>query len=101
MMIHRLKTWPPFFEDVKRGRKKCEYRFDDRGFNPGDYLLLEEWSPDSREYTGCALLVVVIHVLAHDDIETLPEGFVLMSIELVKTSLAEFITENMLKEEEE
>lgn len=43
--IHDLKTWPQFFDAVASRRKNFEVRRDDRDFQPGDWLLLEEWDP--------------------------------------------------------
>jgi glycine cleavage system aminomethyltransferase T len=42
---HILKTWPNAFAAVKDGRKRFEYRCDDRGFEVGDVLVLREWDP--------------------------------------------------------
>lgn len=39
-MIHRLKTDPLVFDAVKKGEKTFEIRFDDRGFEVGDMLVL-------------------------------------------------------------
>ena len=49
---HSLKTWPPFFKDTFRGVKEFEFRFNDREFKRGDYLILKEWYPKSEKYTG-------------------------------------------------
>lgn len=50
--VHRLKTWPEPFEGVRSGRKTYEIRVNDRDFEVGDVLVLEEWLPASGEYTG-------------------------------------------------
>ena len=42
---HRLKTWPESFEAVFSGRKTHEWRRDDRPYEAGDRLLLEEFVP--------------------------------------------------------
>ena len=44
-MIHFLKTWPQYFEQIRLKRKTFEIRKDDRGFMLGDQLCLEEWVP--------------------------------------------------------
>lgn len=46
---HNLKIAPEYFEAVKRGSKKFEVRFDDRGYEEGDFVVLHEFS--DGEYT--------------------------------------------------
>lgn len=43
--VIRLKTWPEFFGDVIADLKTHEIRVNDRDFQVGDVLLLEEWNP--------------------------------------------------------
>lgn len=47
-----LKTWPEYFQAIVRGEKTFEVRKDDRGFAVGDTLVLQEYDPDKKEYTG-------------------------------------------------
>ncbi len=49
---HELKAWPAYFEAVKSGVKTFEVRKNDRGYQVGDDLVLNEWSPDKGGYTG-------------------------------------------------
>jgi hypothetical protein len=50
--IHKLKTWPRYFDAILSGEKKFECRVDDRAFKVGDTLVLQEWAP-LRENYGC------------------------------------------------
>ena len=52
-MIHYLKTDPELFEEVRTGRKTFEIRReDDRKFNSGDELILQETKYTSWEMSG-------------------------------------------------
>jgi Domain of unknown function (DUF3850) len=64
---HRLKCWPQFFEPIKAGNKTHDLRrSDDRAFQVGDRLLLEEYDPAKDSYTGRKLAVRVTYVTSSD-----------------------------------
>ena len=48
----RKKIWPEYFEKVKSGEKNFEFRKDEDGVKVGDVLILEEWIPETKKYTG-------------------------------------------------
>jgi hypothetical protein len=50
--LHELKTWPSYFEAALRGDKPFEIRKNDRGFAVGDEVVLCEWEPDGKRFTG-------------------------------------------------
>ncbi len=52
MAIHKKKTWPEIFERVLSGEKKFDFRVADFDIRKGDELILEEWNPQTKEYTG-------------------------------------------------
>ena len=52
MTIIKKKIWPEYFEAMASGKKKYELRLNDFEVNEGDTLVLEEWSPETKEYTG-------------------------------------------------
>jgi len=52
MAIIEKKIWPKYFEAVKTGKKKFELRLADFKIKKGDILVLEEWDPKKKEYTG-------------------------------------------------
>ena len=41
-MIHELKIWPKYYEEVSMGHKTFEIRKNDRDFKKGDTLILKE-----------------------------------------------------------
>lgn len=78
MNIHHLKCHPAPFCAIVRGEKHHEWRRDDRGFEVGDILNLQEFAISI--YTGDTCEVKVTHITRGPDFE-IPEGFVVMSIE--------------------
>lgn len=46
------KTWPEFFEEILNGKKKFELRLADFDIKSGDILVLREWDPETKDYTG-------------------------------------------------
>jgi len=82
-MKHELKIWPQYFCRVADGSKTFEVRKNDRGFQPGDEVILNEWDPteitksdshgseawewkEPKGYTGKALEFKVGYVLPID-----------------------------------
>lgn len=80
-MIHALKIDPIFFAAVADGRKKFEVRKDDRGFQTGDYLALNELDDTREQYTRRSILARVTYIL--DDEMYCKNGYVIMGIEPV------------------
>jgi ASC-1-like (ASCH) protein len=62
MAIIKKKIWPEYFEAVASGRKNCELRLDDFEIKEGDILVLEEWDPQTKEYSGRKVERLVSHV---------------------------------------
>lgn len=55
MVVIKKKTWPEFFEKVASGEKRWELRLGDFEISLGDTLILEEWNPKTKQYTGRSL----------------------------------------------
>jgi hypothetical protein len=67
VVTHRLKCWPEFFGPIKAGLKTHDLRrADDRDFSVGDRMLLEEYDPESRSYTGRTVLVQITYITSAD-----------------------------------
>ena len=77
---HYLKTWPKFFEDVWSGVKRFEYRKNDRNFQVGDMLALEEYDPE-KGYLERRIKMTVTRLYTSKDVPGLPSDYVLMVIE--------------------
>ena len=83
-MIHDLKILPHFFEPIKKGIKTWEIRNEeDRKFEVGDYLILNEYLPE-KGYTGEKIKVRVVYILRESETLYLPKNMVCMSIEIVE-----------------
>lgn len=61
-MTHYLKILPEYFKDMESGAKTFELRRNDRNYQPGDTLILQEWELDVG-YTGPKLVRYVPYVL--------------------------------------
>lgn len=67
----RLKTLPQYFEEIIKGNKRAELRFNDRDFKVGDIYELEEY------YTGRSVTVRITHIL--EGFEGLAKGWCMFS----------------------
>jgi ASC-1-like (ASCH) protein len=63
----RKKVWPEYFEKVLSGEKKVELRLADFTCNTGDVLVLEEWNPQTKRYTGRQIRKKVSYVMKTKD----------------------------------
>lgn len=52
MAVIKKKIWPEYFELVQSGKKRFEVRVADFAVQEGDTLVLEEWDPKTKAYTG-------------------------------------------------
>jgi hypothetical protein len=84
-MVHELKTWEAYFNAVASGEKNFELRKNDRGFLVGHELLLREYSPDSKTYTGRTLRRKITFVLEGSEagIFGLKPGFCILALKEV------------------
>ena len=57
------KIWPEYFEAILSGDKKFKLRLADWECKKGDILVLKEWNPDTKEYTGRSIDKVVKYII--------------------------------------
>lgn len=81
-MIHELKVWSEYFEEVFFGHKNFEIRKNDRNFKKGDTLILKEWDNFGETFTGRELTRIVTYVFEGGSFG-LEEGFVVMAIKSI------------------
>ncbi len=65
MAIIEKKIWPKYFELIKSNKKRFELRLADFKIREGDILLLKEWNPKTKEYTGRSIEKKVTYVGKH------------------------------------
>lgn len=75
---HELKICPEYYRRVVNGFKTVELREDDRGYQVGDTLILNEWIHSIRMYTDKSIRVKVTDIVAGGP--WLADGYVAMSI---------------------
>lgn len=80
--VHYLKTWTPFFKDIKNGIKNFEVRKNDRDYEVGDTLILEEFEPTTEKYTGAWIPKEIIYKL--DDTRFVKENFIILGLKSIK-----------------
>lgn len=51
-MTHELKIHPEHYKNVLLGIKKVEVRLNDRNYQERDLLILNEFDPITKRYTG-------------------------------------------------
>jgi hypothetical protein len=80
MTVHTLKCLATYFDDVLEGKKCFECRKDDRGFQVGDKLLLNEVIRDGLRVipTERQLMATVSYKL--DDFEGLRDGYCILGL---------------------
>ena len=84
-MKHEIKCWPQYYCRVVDGSKTFEVRENDRGYQPGDDVLMREWDPtivereqqigtsevhwykEPRGYTGRSVKFKIGYVLPIDE----------------------------------
>jgi hypothetical protein len=89
---HRLKCWPKFFEAILAGEKTHDLRrADDRKFQVGDLLRLQEFDPETSRYSGRELSVQVTYITSGElpcalSRDALHPDFCILSIKKIKGS---------------
>lgn len=79
MVRHRLKTWPDVYQEIEDGRKVHEFRKNDRDYQTGDIILLEEFVPAGDRYTGRSMVVQAMSI-SYGPEWGIPEGYAVFSI---------------------
>jgi hypothetical protein len=81
MKTHDLKIWPEYFGAVLDGSKTFEIRKNDRDFKEGDILILKEWDPKKKIFSGRVTCLTVSYLYCGPGL--LP-GFVIIAVQRLK-----------------
>lgn len=79
METHRLKIKSEHFSAVINNTKTAEIRYNDRNYQVGDILILNEID-ENGIFTGNKCVVTVTHIL--DNNQYLQTGYVMLSFHL-------------------
>lgn len=66
MKTHFLKLNTEFYDDVEKRIKTAEIRYNDRNYEKGDWLVLEEWNGVNK--TGYAIVRQIKSIYELDSI---------------------------------
>lgn len=81
--VHVLRIWPEYFKAIFLMQKKFEIRKDDRNFQVGDFLHLQEWEPTEElegRYTGDSLMRKIGYIFKGGSFGV-QEGYVILSLD--------------------
>ena len=79
METHRLKIKSEHYINVINGTKTAEIRYNDRNYQVGDILILNEID-ENGIFTGNKCVVTVTHIL--DNNQFVQTGYVILSFHL-------------------
>jgi len=66
------KIWPQYFQKILDGEKTFELRLADFKCDSGDVLILREWDPETKEYTGRVMEKKVTYILKTKELKFWP-----------------------------
>jgi hypothetical protein len=72
-MLHEKKVWPQYFQKILDGDKTFELRLADWDCHESDTLILKEWNPETKDYTGRKLEKTVTYVAKTKDMNFFPK----------------------------
>jgi len=63
------KIWPDYFQMILDGKKNFEIRLADFEVKEDDILVLKEWNPETKEYTGRVIEKEVLRAINTKDMK--------------------------------
>ena len=89
MSLYVIKSWSPFFQQIKSGKKLHDLRdMRDRNYKVGDELTLLEYEPFLGCYTGEELTVEITYITSNKtpcamSSSALDNNFCILSLKLL------------------
>lgn len=80
MKVHKLKILPEYYNAQIEGKKNFEIRRNDRGYQVGDWILLKEYNPKIKEFTGRKVMVEVTYITNYQQ----KNGYVVLGTKYIK-----------------
>lgn len=77
---HRIKTVQPYFDECWHGRKPFEVRKNDRDYQVGDKVVLQEYDSQNNRYTERGIEGIILYVLK--DYAPIDSQYVVFSYEI-------------------
>lgn len=68
------KVWPKYFNKILIGEKTFELRLADFKCKAGDILILKEYNPKTKKFTGKKISKKVKYVLKTKDVKFWPQN---------------------------
>lgn len=62
MAVHEVRSWTHLFQEMKAGRKTHDLRKNDRNYQVGDVLMLNEYDNVTGRYTGQKLAMHITYI---------------------------------------
>jgi len=82
MKAHYLKTVQPYFSEVEKGNKKFEVRENDRNFQVGDEVYLQEYDAETKTFSGKEIRATITYLL--DEFELIYLGACVFSFKVTQ-----------------
>lgn len=88
MKTHFVKSWSHFFQEIVAGNKLHDLRLNDRDFQVGDQLVLEEYDNINGRYTGERAQTIITYITNKRvpcafSSAVLPADYCILSIKLI------------------
>ena len=83
MIIHKLKTVNPYFNDIWNRIKNFDVRLNDRDFKVNDYVLLREFDPTTlNKYLFREILCRIYYIF--EDSKFLKKNIIIIGIHIIE-----------------